>query len=358
MKMEEPRIPHRPIGDGEQELLDRLWEQTAATGLNTPDPEGYADLQARIRRRMRIRRIRRIAVSGMAAAAAVVMAVLIVGRPEAPAADAFEQLARMGVEIDRREVVMTTDDGQRMNLEEAARLERAQSGGMALNSGDGSIALEAERQMKIEVPAGREFRLTLADGTEVWLNAGSTFEYPASFEGLAERRVRLTGEAFFDVRRDTCRPFRVETAQGECIRVLGTRFNVQAYAEEREHVTTLVEGRIAYRADESADYLELAPDQQIRLDCDTEEASIRQVDARAYAAWTEGWLWFEAEPLWRLAQRFERTYGIRIVVAEPLRGYTFTGKIRRERGIDYILDLLAGTTGIRCEVEEGVMYLR
>lgn len=358
MKMDDSRIPHRPIGAGEEELLDRLWEQTAATGENTPDPEGYADLQRRIRRRMRLRRMRRISAAGLASAAAVVMALLIVGRPEAPATDAFEQLARMGVEIDRREVVMTTDDGQRMNLEETARLERAQSGEMALNSRNGSIALASERQMKIEVPAGREFRLTLADGTEVWLNAGSTFEYPASFEGLAERRVRLTGEAFFDVRRDTCRPFWVETAQGESIRVLGTRFNVQAYAEEREHVTTLVEGRIAYRAGESADCLELAPDQQIRLDCDTEKAAIRQVDARAYAAWTEGWLWFEAEPLWRLAERFERTYGIRIVVAEPLRGYTFTGKIRRERGIDYILDLLAGTTGIRCEVEEGVMYLR
>lgn len=356
--MEEPRIPHRPIGAGEDELLDRLWEQTAATGPNDPDPEGYADLQERIRRRIRMRRIRRIAASGMATAAAVVMALLIVNRPEAPAADAFEQLARMGVEIDRQEVVMTTDDGQRMNLEERARIEHDSNGRMALNSPSGSIALQTEQRMKIEVPDGREFQLTLADGTRVWLNAGSTLEYPASFEGLAERRVCLTGEAFFDVQRDSCRPFRVETANGESIRVLGTRFNVRAYATEREHATTLVEGRIAYRAAEGSDYLELKPNQQIRLDCDTEEASVRAVDARAYAAWTEGWLWFEAEPLWRLAERFERTYGIRIVVADALRDYTFTGKIRRERGIDYILDLLAGTTGIRCEVEEGVMYLR
>lgn len=355
--MDEPRMERRMIGAEEEELLDRLWEQTAGDEPRQPDTEGYADLQRRIRRRIRTKRIRRIAYSGAAAAAAAV-AVLIAGRPESAAGDAFEQLARMGVEIDRREVVMTTDDGQRMNLDQAARLARNQAGGMELSTGHGSIAVRDERRMKIEVPAGKEFRLTLADGTEVCLNAGSVFEYPASFEGLGERRVTLSGEAFFDVRRDSLRPFCIEMPDNQSIRVLGTRFNVHAYAGEREHVTTLVEGRIAYRAAEESEELELHPNQQVRIDCDTKQTSLREVDAAAYAAWTEGWLWFEAEPLEQLAERFERAYGIRIVVAEPLRAYTFSGKIRRERGIDYILDLLAGTTGIRCEVEDGIMYLR
>lgn len=355
--MNQPRIPHREIDAEEEELLDTLWEQIAGNGPQHPDETGYTELQGRIRRRIRVRRIRRIAGSGLAAAV-VAIAALLVGRPTPPAADAYEQLARMGVEIDRREVVMTTDDGQRMNLEQEARLERHETGQMALSTTFGSIAVEAERRMKIEVPRGKEFRLTLADGTEVWLNAGSSFEYPASFEGLVERCVSLSGEAFFDVQRDTCRPFRVEMSGGESIRVLGTRFNVHAYDESREHVTTLVEGSIAYRASTTSGELELHPDQQVRLDCNTAQVNVREVDASVYAAWTEGWLWFEAEPLSELAKRFERTYGIRIVVAEPLRNYTFSGKIRRERGIDYIIDLLAGTTGIRCEVEDGVMYLR
>lgn len=355
--METPRIPRRKIDAQEEELLDQLWQQTAGNEPQHPDERDYADLQDRIRRRIRIKRIRGIAAASMAAAV-MAAAVLLVGGPEPKAPDAFEQLARMGVEIDRQQVVMSTDDDRRMNLEQAARLDGAQSGEVALETGNERIALAARQRMKIEVPAGKEFRLTLADGTEVWLNAGSTFEYPASFEGLDERKVLLTGEAFFDVQRDTCRPFRVEIPGGESIRVLGTRFNVHAYADESEHVTTLVEGRIAYRAAENADPLELTPDQQVRFDCDTEATSVREVDGEAYAAWTEGWLWFEAEPLWRLAKRFERTYGIRIVVAEALRDYTFSGKIRRERGIDYILDLLAGTTGIRCEVIDGVMHLR
>ncbi len=355
--MDESRIPRRKIDDEEEDLLDSLWAQTVANERQTPDNEGYADLQRRIGRRIRTRRIRTFAASGCAAAA-VALALLFGSGPEQPAPDAFEQLARMGVSIDRSEVVMTSDGGQRMNLDQEASIERNTAGELALNTRESSFAVEENQRLKIEVPAGREFHLTLADGTRVWLNAGSTLEYPASFEKSAERCVSLSGEAFFDVQRDTCRPFRVEMPGGECIRVLGTRFNVNAYAGEREHVTTLVEGRIAYRASAASEDLELKPDQQIRLDCDTEQTAVSTVDAKAYAAWVDGWLWFEAEPLWRLAQRFERTYGIRIVVAEPLRNYTFSGKIRRERGIDYILDLLAGTTGIRCEVEDGVMYLR
>lgn len=65
--------------------------------------------------------------------------------------------------------------------------------------------------MKLEVPAGRHFQMTLSDGTKVWLNASSTLEYPASFEGKKERRVRLTGEAFFEVSRNEKCPFYVET---------------------------------------------------------------------------------------------------------------------------------------------------
>ena len=88
--MDEPRMERRMIGAEEEELLDKLWEQAAGDEPRQPDTEGYADLQRRIRRRIRTKRIRRIAYSGAAAAAAAV-AVLIAGRPEPAAGDAFEQ---------------------------------------------------------------------------------------------------------------------------------------------------------------------------------------------------------------------------------------------------------------------------
>lgn len=110
----------------------------------------------------------------------------------------------MGVTVERPQVVMTADDGMRLVLENAARLERRSEGEVALRTETGEQRpLATERKLKVEVPNGRQFRLVLDDGSEVWLNAGSKLEYPATFENASERCVRIEGEAFFEIKRDT-----------------------------------------------------------------------------------------------------------------------------------------------------------
>lgn len=153
------------------------------------------------------------------------------------------------------------------------------------------------------MPNGRQFRLVLDDGSEVWLNAGSKLEYPATFENASERRVRIEGEAFFEIKRDTCCPFCVELGDGECIRVLGTSFNVNAYAGNGRHVTTLVTGRIGYAASAGAEEVVLEPNQQVSRDLAAGTVAVSAVDASVYGAWKEGWLWFENESLPALAER-------------------------------------------------------
>lgn len=218
-------------------------------------------------------------------------------------------------------------------------------------------ALATERRLKVEVPNGRQFRLVLDDGSEVWLNAGSKLEYPATFENASERRVRIEGEAFFEIKRDTCCPFCVELGDGECIRVLGTSFNVNAYAGNGRHVTTLVTGRIGYAASAGAEEVVLEPNQQVSRDLAAGTVAVSAVDASVYGAWKEGWLWFENESLPALAERLGRIYGIRVEVAARLGEYTFSGKIRQDRGVEYILNLLSETSDVICKVENGVMRL-
>lgn len=217
--------------------------------------------------------------------------------------------------------------------------------------------LATERKLKVEVPNGRQFRLVLDDGSEVWLNAGSKLEYPATFENASERCVRIEGEAFFEIKRDTCRPFCVELGDGECIRVLGTSFNVNAYAGNGRHVTTLVTGRIGYAASAGAEEVVLEPNQQVSRDLAAGTVAVSAVDASVYGAWKEGWLWFENESLPALAERLGRIYGIRVEVAARLGEYTFSGKIRQDRGVEYILNLLSETSDVICKVENGVMRL-
>lgn len=357
--MDESNIPHREIGEDEEELLNGIWSALDVPGSRQEaDSERFDDLKSRIRRSTRRRWISRMAMVG--SAAAVVAAVLLVARqPErTPEPDAFAQLTRMGVEVERPEVVMTADDGMRLVLEHAARLERRAEGDVALRTETGEQqALATERKLRVEVPNGRQFRLTLADGSEVWLNAGSMLEYPASFENASERRVRVRGEAFFKVRRDTCRPFCVETDCGGCVRVLGTSFNVNAYAGSGRQITTLVSGRIGYTPGEGAEEVLLRPNEQASTDLAAGKTKVAAVDASLFGAWKEGWLWFENESLPALAERLGRVYGIRVEVAERIRDYTFSGKIRQDRGIDYILNLFAETSGITCEVIDGVMRL-
>lgn len=311
--MERSNFPHRNLDEDDEELLNGIW-----AGLETPDdrPDAdsrdFDDVKRRIRRRVRRRWMSRAALAG-SAAAIVAAVVLVVRQPGVlPEPDAFAQLQQMGVTVERPQVVMTADDGM---------------------------------------------RLVLDDGSEVWLNAGSKLEYPATFENASERRVRIEGEAFFEIKRDTCCPFCVELGDGECIRVLGTSFNVNAYAGNGRHVTTLVTGRIGYAASAGAEEVVLEPNQQVSRDLAAGTVAVSAVDASVYGAWKEGWLWFENESLPALAERLGRIYGIRVEVAARLGEYTFSGKIRQDRGVEYILNLLSETSDVICKVEDGVMRL-
>ena len=158
----------------------------------------------------------------------------------------------MGVTISDDQVILKMGNEVVMSLDSAARIEQNTADDVAQQTAAGKkLALASERILKREVPAGRHFQMTLSDGTKVWgPNASSTLEYPASFEGKKERRVRLTREAFFEVSRNEKCPFYGETGNQESVQVLGTSFNINAYPENSKHFTTLVTGKISYQVEE------------------------------------------------------------------------------------------------------------
>lgn len=354
-------IPQREIGDEEDELLEQLWSRLPdSQGEKEASDEYFRDLQHRIQTRLRARRRLRIAAaSGIAAA--LITGILLWQLPWQAKTDseAIAQLREMGVSVASNQVVLKMDNDVVMSLDSVASIEQKTADDLELRTSAGDkLALSGSRILKLEVPAGKRFQMTLSDGTQVWLNASSTLEYPASFEGKAERRVKLTGEAFFEVRRNEKCPFYVEIGERESIRVLGTSFNVNAYPESDSHVTTLVTGQISYCPDEHSKDVILNPDQQLRFDCLAGETKVLAVDASAFTSWKEGWIYFEDERLPELARRLSRMYGIEIQVSERLKDYSFSGKISYERGVDYITRLMSETTGIVCEVENGVILLK
>lgn len=193
----------------------------------------------------------------------------------------------------------------------------------------------------LKSPVGSTTSMTLSDGTIVQLNAGSTLSYPLLFKGK-ERTVSLTGEAYFEVAKDTKHPFIVEANQMK-IQVLGTHFNVKSYEEDNRLVTTLMEGSVRVEVDHpgysSAKSIILKPNQQIVFDKNTHETSVFNVNADLYASWKDGECFFESEKLKDIIKILERQFGIPISIADAgLEEQIYSGFFTKKEGLFHILN--------------------
>lgn len=204
----------------------------------------------------------------------------------------------------------------------------------------------------LTTPAGGYFRLVLPDSSLVWLNAASSLRFPVRF-GIGERRVMLEGEAFFDIstqyRADGSRKnFVVETARGE-IEVLGTRFNVLAYADEPASATTLVEGSVRVTSEKQVSKV-LKPGQQAVL---SDILTVRTVDTDEAIAWKNGYFNFQNRPLPEILRHLQRWYGVEIDITAISANKHFTCSFSRDKPISSVLKMLEQTGEYHFELKNG-----
>lgn len=195
---------------------------------------------------------------------------------------------------DITEVTLTTADGK----------SREMSGhDMTINKPAERAA--SSRMLALTTPRGKDYHLTMADGTQVWLNADSRLEFPEAF-GSDKREVKLKGEAYFEVAKDTQRPFVVHT-DFITTQVLGTAFNVKAYSM-RDAAVTLVEGVVRVKA--GSESRQLVPGQQAAI----KQAHLRvaQVDTYPYIQWKEGFLYYDNATLFTIMQDLARWYNVNV----------------------------------------------
>ncbi len=192
---------------------------------------------------------------------------------------------------------------------------------------------------EIHVPNGEKTEMTLADGSRVWLNAGTNFRVPTNFDEN-HREVSIVGEAFFEVKKGAA-PFTVNSKYG-IIRVLGTSFNVRAY-DNLQFKTTLKEGEIQFsnRIDEKI----LLPGQQLTLSKE-EGLIVKQIDPEIASSWKNGVIAFENESLGDLAKRLERHFDIRIVLDQDIASIRFTGQVFEE-SLDEVMEYIHKTKPIK-----------
>ena len=169
------------------------------------------------------------------------------------------------------------------------------------------ISMETNRGIHtLKIPRGMNKQLTLTDGTQVWLNAESTLEYPETFEGKPNREVYLKGEAYFEVTKNASQPFRVKTDALETL-VLGTSFNVRAYSKEDTQVT-LVEGSVKV-SDKHQGQIHLQPGEH--TDQKLNKTKVEKADD--YHSWVEGVFYFDNTELVEIMRELGRWYNINIV---------------------------------------------
>lgn len=207
-------------------------------------------------------------------------------------------------------------------------------------------------EMVVEAPLGSKTRLYLPDGTLVWLNAGSTITYSQGF-GVEERKLKLSGEGYFEVTRNKQLPFEITTKELQ-LKVLGTKFNFRNYPEDEEVSVSLLEGKVClrnYLKNDALCYLE--PDQKAILNKKNGKLMVSASEARYTAEWTNGFLFFDEELLPDIIKELERSYNVKIYIEdESLKTFRFYGNfVRKEQAIQEILEMLASTGKLEYRIE-------
>lgn len=211
---------------------------------------------------------------------------------------------------------------------------------------------EKVRFNTLEVPRGGEYSLVLSDGTKVWLNAETTLRYPVRFRN-GQRKVELTGEAYFEVAENRDVPFLV-TSGGQTVRVLGTKFNLSSFPEDAFILTTLVEGKVEVFPEKSPDSKQiLLPDHQSCFNKEEGKISQQKVDPYKFIAWKEGRFVFEDELLSDIMKTLSKWYNVDVFFAsEKAADYRFTGNLERYDNFGEILKKIEKTNEVEFMIED------
>ncbi len=214
-----------------------------------------------------------------------------------------------------------------------------------------SAGIHATGFNTLSTPRGGQFRVVLPDGTAVWLNAATSLRYPTAFDGN-ERVVMLRGEAYFEVAKNTAKPFRVQIDEHTAVEVLGTHFNIHAYSDENQISTTLLEGKVVMtKNDATLRRVVLDPGQQAVADKEQLQLS-KQVNIDQVMAWKNGMFNFEGMDLPSVLRQLSRWYDVEIIYEGKIPTRKFGGEMQRDLSLQQVLRILE-RMDVKCRIEKG-----
>ncbi len=265
--------------------------------------------------------------------------------------------------------VLTLADGSKIVLDDTKRgkiakqqnvvIDKTQSGQLvytvddAIKNAGKPVAANLIAFNTIATPRGGQYEVVLPDGTKVWLNAASSLKYPTTFTG-SERRVELTGEAYFEVAKNAARPFFV-TASGQTVEVLGTHFNINSYFDEKAIKTTLLEGSI--KVSDGKNKAVIKPGQQSIIQFINNSIIIRDADTEEAIAWKNGKFLFNYTDLQTIMRQLSRWYDVDVEYQGTIAPKHYSGHISRNVPVSQIFQVLK-TSGINFTISGRKIIVR
>lgn len=243
--------------------------------------------------------------------------------------------------------VLTLADGSTIILDDAQNGALAQQGNTKVIKLGGKLSYDPANSGTNEVlyntiatPRGGQYQIELPDGSQVWLNAASSLRFPTAFAGK-ERRVEISGEAYFEVAKNKAMPF-VVGVNGAEVQVLGTHFNVMAYGEEKALKTTLLEGSVRFVSGSKKSMLK--PGQQSQLNKEGQVKVLSSVDVEEVMAWKNGMFHFENADIEKVMRELSRWYDVEVVYQTENIKQLFVGQVSRHLKLSEVLTALEQLT--------------
>lgn len=354
----------------EKQVVEEWYKQLVETGECTLDESGRKQLQELMEARLlELINNQKELVHEMpswrtrgwwAVAASIVLALgfasyfLLFNNPKQEVARIVTEEQRFKNDVDpgQYKARLTLADGRTIILDSAALGELVKQGNTIVLNKKGQLVYKAGGNNSevlyntLSTAKGEMYATVLADGSKVWLNSVSSIKYPVAFTGK-ERRVEITGEAYFEIKHDSKMPF-VVNVNGMEVHDLGTEFNINAYADEEVIKTTLVEGSAKVVKENNSQLL--SPGQQLQLNTTGEMNLINNADIDEAVAWRSGRFLFKSIDIKNLMRQLTRWYDVDVNY-ETVPVTRFNAKISRETPLSSILKALELTGEVRFRIE-------
>ena len=305
----------------------------------------------------RVIRLRRIAIAASVIGLLLISVFLLndkIGKKETAKTGTDQQRFKNDVLPGSDKATLTLADGSTILLDEAHNGTIAQQGNSKIIKLDGKLSYDPTNKNSREIvyntistPKGGQYQLELPDGSRVWLNATSSIHFPTSFTGTA-RRIEIIGEAYFEIAKNPNMPF-VVTVNNSEVQVLGTHFNINAYNDEDNVKTTLLEGSVRFVSNGNINILK--PGQQAQLTKDGMAKVVSNVDVDEVVAWKNGMFAFENAGIETIMRQLSRWYDVEI----EYKGKTddlFIAEMRRNIKLSDALKALELTGKVKFDIQE------